>query len=60
MNSPWRHRVTLARLPRKLRPVPGANDALNEYISHTGSALFALPPRAREGGYVGEGLFESI
>ena len=55
MNSPWHHRVTLARLPRKLRPVPGANDALNEYISHTGSALFALPPRAREGGYVGEG-----
>ena len=38
----------------------GANDALNEYISHTGSAVFALPPGAREGGYVGEGLFESI
>jgi deferrochelatase/peroxidase EfeB len=38
----------------------GSNDALNEYISHTGSALFALPPRAREGGYVGEGLFEGI
>ncbi len=37
----------------------GANDALNEYISHTGSAVFALPPGAREGGYVGEGLFES-
>lgn len=33
------------------------NDALNEYISHTGSAVFALPPGAREGGYVGEGLF---
>jgi deferrochelatase/peroxidase EfeB len=37
----------------------GANDALNEYISHTGSGVFALPPGAREGGYVGEGLFES-
>ena len=34
------------------------NDALNEYISHTGSAIFACPPGAREGGYVGEGLFE--
>jgi len=33
------------------------NDLLNEYISHTGSALFALPPGARKGGYVGEGLF---
>jgi deferrochelatase/peroxidase EfeB len=35
------------------------NDALNEYISHTGSALFACPPGAREDGYVGETLFES-
>ena len=34
------------------------NDLLNEYISHTGSAVFACPPGAREGGYVGEGLFE--
>ena len=32
------------------------NDALVEYISHTGSALFACPPGARAGGYVGEGL----
>jgi deferrochelatase/peroxidase EfeB len=35
-------------------------DALNEYILHTGSALFAIPPGAREGGYVGETLFESV
>jgi len=35
------------------------NDALNEYILHTGSALFAIPPGAREDGYVGETLFES-
>jgi len=35
------------------------NDALNEYISHTSSALFACPPGAREDGYVGETLFES-
>ena len=34
-----------------------ANDALNEYIVHTGSALFAVPPGVRRGGFVGEGLF---
>jgi deferrochelatase/peroxidase EfeB len=35
----------------------GSNDALNEYIKHTSSAVFAVPPGARQGGYVGEGLF---
>jgi deferrochelatase/peroxidase EfeB len=34
----------------------GADDALNEYIKHVGSAVFAVPPGARRGGYVGEGL----
>lgn len=34
----------------------GSMDALNEYIKHVGSALFAIPPGARPGGYVGEGL----
>jgi deferrochelatase/peroxidase EfeB len=34
----------------------GANDALNEYIKHVGSAVFAAPPGARAGGYVGETL----
>jgi deferrochelatase/peroxidase EfeB len=34
----------------------GQIDALNEYIKHVGSALFAVPPGARPGGYVGEGL----
>lgn len=32
-------------------------DTLNEYIRHVGSALFAIPPGARPGGFVGEGLF---
>ena len=31
-------------------------DRLNEYVRHTGSAVFAVPPGARRGGYVGEGL----
>lgn len=35
----------------------GQNDRLNEYIQHTGSAVFACPPGAQQGGYVGEGLF---
>ncbi len=34
----------------------GQFDALNEYIKHVGSAVFAVPPGARRGGYVGEGL----
>jgi deferrochelatase/peroxidase EfeB len=37
----------------------GGSDALNEYIKHTGSAVFAVPPGvARPGGYVGQGLLE--
>jgi deferrochelatase/peroxidase EfeB len=35
----------------------GSIDALNEYIKHVGSAVFAVPPGARPGGYVGEALF---
>ena len=39
-------------LQRKL----GVHDALNEYIKHVGSAVFAVPPGARRGGWVGEEL----
>ena len=35
----------------------GRIDALNEYIRHTSSAVFAVPPGAQPGGFVGEGLF---
>ena len=35
-----------------------ANDSLNEYIQHTGSALFAVPPGVTAGGYVGQSLFD--
>jgi deferrochelatase/peroxidase EfeB len=35
----------------------GAMDALTEYIQHTGSGLFAVPPGVGPGGFVGEGLF---
>jgi deferrochelatase/peroxidase EfeB len=39
-------------LQRKL----GVHDALNEYIKHVGSAVFAVPGGAKPGGYVGEAL----
>jgi deferrochelatase/peroxidase EfeB len=31
-------------------------DALSSYLRHVGGAVFAIPPGARPGGYVGEGL----
>jgi deferrochelatase/peroxidase EfeB len=37
-----------------------SNDALNEYIKHTGSAVFAVPPGVRPGGFVADGLFRSF
>ena len=38
----------------------GSNDRLNEYILHTSSALFAVPPGvAAEGGYFGQSLLEA-
>jgi deferrochelatase/peroxidase EfeB len=41
------------RLQRRL----GASDRLNEYVSHIGSAVFAVPPAPRKGSYIGEQLF---
>ena len=41
-----------ARLQRRL----GVRDALNEYIQHTSSALFAIPPGIRRGSFLAEGL----
>jgi deferrochelatase/peroxidase EfeB len=34
-----------------------SNDAMNEYVSHVGSGLWAVPPGVQPGGYVGETLF---
>jgi deferrochelatase/peroxidase EfeB len=33
------------------------DDGLSEYLRHTGSALFAVPPGVRKGGFVGDTLF---
>jgi deferrochelatase/peroxidase EfeB len=35
----------------------GLGDGLSEYVQHTGSALFAVPPGISEGAYVGQALF---
>jgi len=37
----------------------GSNDALNEYIKHVGSGVWAIPPGARSGGWVGETVLAS-
>jgi deferrochelatase/peroxidase EfeB len=34
----------------------GSSDKLNEYIKHVGSGVWAIPPGARRGGWVGETL----
>jgi deferrochelatase/peroxidase EfeB len=36
----------------------GSQDALNEYIQHTGSGLFAVPPGIASGQHWGDGLFD--
>lgn len=41
------------RLQKRL----GASDRLNEYISHIGSGLFAVPPAPKAGSHIGEELF---
>jgi deferrochelatase/peroxidase EfeB len=35
----------------------GGSDLLNEYISHIGSAIFAVPPAPKSGSYLAEDLF---
>jgi deferrochelatase/peroxidase EfeB len=37
----------------------GSSDGLDEYIQHRSSALFAIPPGVRPGGYVAQGLFST-
>ena len=55
--------ICFQRDPRKqfipLQERLAASDRLNEYIRHTASALFAIPPGAAEGGFVGDRLFSN-
>ena len=38
----------------------GSRDALNEYIKHVGSGLWAVPAGVRPGGYVGDALLSKL
>jgi deferrochelatase/peroxidase EfeB len=38
----------------------GSHDALNEYIKHVGSGLWAVPPGVRPGGFVGDALLRNV
>jgi deferrochelatase/peroxidase EfeB len=51
-NDPLHFETLQARL--------GAADALNEYISHIGSAIFFVPPAAKEGSYIAAGMFAEV
>jgi Dyp-type peroxidase family len=35
----------------------GLGDRLSEYVQHTGSALFAIPPGITQGEHIGQALF---
>jgi deferrochelatase/peroxidase EfeB len=52
--------ISFQRTPHSFTTVQlnlARNDAMNEYLRHVGSALFAVPPGARMGSYVGAALF---
>lgn len=41
-----------------LQQAMSANDAMNEYLRHTSSGLYAIPPGIQPGQYLGQQLFE--
>jgi deferrochelatase/peroxidase EfeB len=51
--------ISFQRDPKQFAEIQAnfGGDALNEYIRHTSSAVFAVPPGAQPGGHIGEGLF---
>ncbi|MDJ0334484.1 iron uptake transporter deferrochelatase/peroxidase subunit [Salinibacterium sp. G-O1] len=51
--------ISFQRSPQQFIDVQSnlSRDALNEYIKHVGSAIFAVPPGAASGSYVGASLF---
>lgn len=52
--------ISFQRSPRQFIALQRAlaTDKLNEYVRHVGSAAFAVPPGATEGGFVGETLLD--
>jgi deferrochelatase/peroxidase EfeB len=52
--------ISFQRTPQSFSTVQlnlARHDAMNEYLKHVGSALFAVPPGAATGSYVGAPLF---
>ena len=51
--------ISMQRSPEQFTSVQKAlaTDAMNEYIRHVSSAVFAVPPGAAQGSFVGAGLF---
>lgn len=53
--------IAFQRDPRKqfipIQSRLARSDLMNEYLKHFGSGIFAVPPGAKEGSYVGAGLF---
>jgi deferrochelatase/peroxidase EfeB len=51
--------ISMQRSPTQFTAIQRslATDTMNEYIRHVSSAVFALPPGAAEGSFVGAGLF---
>jgi deferrochelatase/peroxidase EfeB len=54
--------ICFNRDPRKqfipMQNALAAKDSMMEYIQHTGSAIFAVPPGVNDGGYWGDTLFD--
>jgi deferrochelatase/peroxidase EfeB len=52
--------ISMQRSPEQFAAVQRslATDALNEYIRHIASGVFAVPPGARRGSFVGSGLVD--
>ena len=52
--------ATRSSVHRRCSDRLGSSDALNEYIKHTRSAVFAVPPGVRSrSDWIGRGLFEA-
>lgn len=51
--------LSFQRSPRQFETLQRAlsNDRMNEYIRHVGSGVWAIPPGAAKGSFVGAGLF---
>jgi len=56
--------VAYQRDPRsgfiKINKKLATQDIMNQFTTHVGSGIFACPPGASEGSFIGAGLFEGL